>query len=128
MSFNILVVDDSVTVRAVIAKTLEMADIPVGEVLEAGDGKKALELLGENWIDIVFADINMPVMNGVEMITKMAEDGMLSKVPVVIVSTEGSNTRIENLKALGVAGYVRKPFQPEDFGEIVSGILGVDHG
>lgn len=128
MSFNILVVDDSITVRAVIAKTLEMADIPVGEVLEAGDGKQALDILAENWVDIVFADINMPVMNGVEMITKMAEDGMLAKVPVVIVSTEGSTTRIENLKALGVAGYVRKPFQPEDFGQIVSGILGVDHG
>ena len=127
MSLNILVVDDSATVRAVIKKTLEIAEVPVNELHEAADGKQALDVLADNWIDLVFADINMPVMTGIEMVEKMAEDGLLETVPVVIVSTEGSTTRIEQLKAKGVSGYIRKPFTPEALRGVVDKIVGVDN-
>lgn len=127
MSFNILIVDDSETIRAVIAKTLEMAGVPVGKLFQAANGKEALDILGEHWVDIVFADINMPVMSGVEMIEKMSDDGMLKTVPVVIVSTEGSMTRVEELKDKGVRAYVRKPFTPEGLKRVVDDILGVQH-
>ena len=72
----------------------------------------------------MFLDINMPVMNGVEMIEHLNEDGLLSSIPVVVVSTEGSATRMDELKRMGVRGYLRKPSAPEQFREVVEEILG----
>lgn len=125
MSLNILVVDDSETVRAVIAKTLRLAQVPIGKLMEAANGKEALEVLAEEWVDLVFVDINMPVMNGVELIERMSADGIMEKTPVIVVSTEGSKTRIDALREKGITGYVRKPFTPEEFGEAVSLVTGV---
>ena len=71
MAFNVLVVDDSEIIRAMIGKTLKLADIPIGEIHEAGNGKEGLEILEENWVDLVFLDVNMPVMSGNEMLVKM---------------------------------------------------------
>ena len=124
MSLNVLVVDDSRTVRAVIAKTLQIAEVPVNELHQAANGQEGLQALHEHDIGLVFADINMPVMNGVEMVEKMEEEGLLGKVPVVIVSTEGSVTRIEELRSKGIAGYLRKPFTPESLREVVNQIMG----
>jgi two-component system chemotaxis response regulator CheY len=125
MALNVLVVDDSETVRAIIARTLRLAEVPVGELYQASDGKQALEILHNNWVDLVFADINMPVMNGVELVERMSADGLLKTVPVIIVSTEGSAARIEQLKAKGVSAYVRKPFTPEILREAVRATTGV---
>ena len=127
MDFNILVVDDSQMVRAVIAKTLQLAEVPVKELFQAANGKEALDILGNNWIDLVFADINMPVMTGVEMIEIMHENGLLQTVPVIIVSSDGSSTRMDQLKAKGVTAYIRKPFTPELLKSVVNDILGVKH-
>ena len=124
MKLNVLIVDDSATIRAVMEKTLNLAGVNTNQVLHAANGKEALEILGNEWIDLIFADINMPVMNGVEMIEKMSEDGLLKTIPVVVVSTEGSQTRIEQLKDKGVTAYIRKPFQPEDFKAIVEDLTG----
>ena len=125
MSINILIVDDSATVRAVIEKAIRLANQPVGEIYKAENGKEALEILADNWIDLVLADINMPVMNGVEMIEKMCEDGLLKTIPVVIITTEGSTARIEQLMAKGVAAYIRKPFAPEAFVQVLKDVVGV---
>jgi two-component system chemotaxis response regulator CheY len=124
MSLNILVVDDSATVRAVIKKTLSLASVPVNELHEAANGKEALDVLGEEWIDLIFSDINMPVMNGVEMIERIKDDAVLGAIPIVIVSTEGSATRIEELKSKGVRAYIRKPFTPELVRGVVDDIMG----
>jgi two-component system chemotaxis response regulator CheY len=123
VAYNILVVDDSATVRAVIAKTLGIAGVPVSEIYQAANGQEALDLLSEHWVDLVFADINMPVMNGIEMVERMSADGMLDTIPVVIVSTEGSATRIEQLLSKGVSAYIRKPFTPEMLREVVDQIM-----
>lgn len=125
MALNILLVDDSTTVRAVIARSLELAGVPVGNLHQAANGREALTILGNEWIDLVFADINMPVMNGVEMIEKMREDGLLQTIPVVICSTEGSVSRIEQLRAAGVRAYIRKPFTPELLRQVVEDTVGV---
>ena len=125
MGFNVLVVDDSATVRAVMEKTLRIAAVPVNEFHQASNGKEALAILADHWIDFVFADINMPVMNGVEMVEEMSRDGLLQTIPVIIVSTEGSNTRIEQLMGKGVSAYIRKPFTPEIIRNVVNEILGV---
>jgi len=124
MAYNILIVDDSETIRAVIAKNLKMTGLPLGEIFMAENGKEALEKMNASWIDIVFADINMPVMTGIEMVDKMAESGQISTTPVVIISTEGSQTRIEELISKGVRAFLRKPITPELFKEIIDKILG----
>ena len=127
MALNILLVDDSDTVRAVLHKTLRLAEVPISECFQAANGAEGLDILEKNWIDLVFADINMPVMNGVQMIEKMADSGLLKTIPVIVVSTEGSQTRIDYLKSKGVRAYLRKPFQPEQIKSIVEDILGVTH-
>jgi len=124
MALNILVVDDSAVVRAVISKTFKLAGVPVGELYQAANGKEALEILNDKWVDLVFSDINMPVMGGVEMIEKMSDDGLLKTIPVVVVSTEGSATRIEQLKSRGISAYLRKPFTPELVRKVVDDIIG----
>jgi two-component system chemotaxis response regulator CheY len=124
MSYNILIVDDSKTIRSVIKKTLDIAGVPVGDLYEAENGKEALDVMNSNWIDLIFADINMPVMSGIEMVKKMSEDNMLDKTPVIIVSTEGSKTRIDDLLELGVRAYLRKPINPEDLRNIVKEVMG----
>jgi two-component system chemotaxis response regulator CheY len=124
MSDNILIVEDSKTIRSVIKKTLDIAAVPVGDLYEAENGKEALEVMNSNWVDLIFADINMPVMTGIEMIKKMSEDNILDKTPVIIVSTEGSKTRIDDLLKLGVRAYLRKPINPEELRNIVEEVMG----
>ncbi len=72
----------------------------------------------------MLADINMPEMDGVEMVDNMSRDGLLRTIPVVVVSTEGSQTRIEEMRSKGVKAYIRKPFTPETIKGIVENILG----
>ena len=124
MSYNILVVDDSRTIRTIIAKTLKLAGVPVNELYQAENGAEALKILDDNWVDLVLSDINMPVMDGIEMVNRMLKDGLMKTIPVIIVSTEGSKARIEEMRAKGVRAYVRKPFTPEVVKKIVGDILG----
>ncbi|HVM60241.1 MAG TPA: response regulator [Verrucomicrobiae bacterium] len=124
MAYNVLIVDDSAIVRTVVEKTLRLSGCPLGEILQAENGRVALDRLKDHWVDIVFADINMPEMNGIEMVSRMAETGMLKTVPVVIVSTERSVTRIEELRAKGVRAYLNKPFTPEEIKKILEEVLG----
>ena len=111
----------------VISKTLKLTGVPINQLYEAENGRVALDILDENWIDLVLADINMPEMDGVEMIDRMSKDGLLKTIPVVIVSTEGSQTRIEEMRSKGIKAYVRKPFTPEFIKNIVEDILGEEH-
>ncbi len=124
MAVNVLVVDDSSVMRAMIIKTLRMSGIPLGETHQAANGEEGLEALNSNWIDLAIVDINMPVMHGEEMIDKMLEDPEARDVPILVISTEGSKTRIERLKPK-VSGFVQKPFSPEKIRDIVKQILGV---
>ena len=101
MSLNVLVVDDSSVGRMVIAKALRLSGVDIGDVHQAGDGKQGLTVLEENWVDVVFADINMPVMNGEEMIDRIRDNPTWADMPIVVVSTEGSKTRIERLERKG---------------------------
>ena len=125
MAFNILIVDDSPTIRAIITKVLRLAKVAINELYEAENGQEALDILKDNWIDLVLADINMPVMNGIEMIERMSADGLLDTIPVIVVSTEGSTPRVERLKNQGIKGYIRKPCSPEFLRQLVDETLGV---
>lgn len=129
MSLNVLVVDDSAVMRAMIIRTLRLSRIGLGEVYEAAHGGEALEMLDRHWIDLALVDINMPVMNGEELIERVREQPHTAGVSIVVVSTEGSESRIERLRAQG-ARFVRKPFTPEDLRREIVGLTGepVDHG
>ena len=124
MAYNVLIVDDSAIVRAVVRKTLSLTGVELGVVLEAGNGQEALERLAKNWIDIVFADINMPVMTGIEMVDQMIARDILKTSPVVIISTERSETRMAELRAKGVSAYLNKPFTPECLRDVITQVLG----
>jgi len=122
MAFNVLVVDDSDVIRSMIAKTLRLAQIPVGTFHEASNGKEALAVLKNEWIDLVLADINMPVMNGVVMLERMRTDPELADIPVVVVSTEGATERVDSMLESGVTAWIRKPFTPEAIRDVVAGL------
>lgn len=126
MPLNVLVVDDSSVTRAMIIKTLKIAGLPLGEVYQAANGQEGLDVLDQNWVDIAFVDINMPVMNGEEMIHRLRETPEWENLPVIVVSTEGSQTRIERLQQRG-AKFIHKPFAPESIREIIFEITGISH-
>ncbi len=128
MSFNVLVVDDSSSIRAIIKKIIRVSGFDVGELWDASDGLAALSILNEQWVDIVLTDINMPNMNGMELIAHMNKDDLLSSIPVVVVSTEGSEKMMNEAMAMGAVGYVKKPFVPEDIKRTLNDILGGEDG
>ncbi len=127
MALNVLVVDDSAVMRAMIIKTLRMTGLPVGEVYQAANGQEGLAALAEHWIDPGIVDINMPVMDGEEMIERMQGDPDVADTPIIVISTEGSETRINRLIQKGVE-FVHKPFRPETIRDIVAKITGVNDG
>jgi len=113
MALNILVVDDSSTMRRIIARTLGMSGLPIGDVHEALNGAEALEILAKKSVDLALLDLNMPIMGGLEALEQIRQNQSTRDLPVVVVSTEGSEPRIERVKELS-AGFVRKPFAPEN--------------
>ncbi|MBW1614822.1 MAG: response regulator, partial [Deltaproteobacteria bacterium] len=83
MAFNVLIVDDSSSMRAIVRKIIKASGFNIGELLEAADGKEALKALRDEWVDLVLTDINMPNMNGLELISEMKKDEVLKSIPVV---------------------------------------------
>ena len=123
MAVNVLIVDDSGVMRSMIAKTIRLSGLDLGEIHQAANGQEGLDALNQNWIDLVIADINMPVMNGEEMIDRMLEHPEFRDIAIVVVSTEGSKTRVERLQNKG-ARFIHKPFTPEAIRDIVKEFLG----
>ena len=123
MAINVLIVDDSGVMRSMILKSMRLSGLQLGDVHQAANGKEGLDALNEHWIDLVVADINMPVMNGEEMIDEMLQNPALKDIPVVVVSTEGSKTRVVRLQNKG-AKFIHKPFTPEAIRDTVKELLG----
>lgn len=124
MSYRVLVVDDSEIVRNIIKKAINISGVEIQTIFEAGNGKEALAVLDKEWIDIVFTDLNMPEMTGFELVENMKNGDLLSDIPVVVVSSEQSSLKIEELLSSGVREYVKKPFRPEIFRDVFSRLLG----
>jgi two-component system, chemotaxis family, chemotaxis protein CheY len=124
MSYSILIVDDSLPMRSVIKRTLKAAGYGNSELLEAANGKEALALMKNNWIDIVLTDYNMPVMNGLEFIKALKADDLSKEIPVVVISTEGNESKIKEFMDCGAAGYITKPFTAEAIRDLIVTILG----
>lgn len=124
MSYSILIVDDSLPMRSVIKRTLKAAGYGNSQFHEAANGKDALELMQNSWIDIVLTDYNMPVMNGLEFVQKLKAEELLKEIPVVVVSTEGNEAKIKTFMDSGAAGYITKPFAPEAIRDLMTKFLG----
>lgn len=126
MALNLLVIDDSAVMRRMIIRTLKVGGLPIKNVHEAGDGSEALEKLSSHAVDLALLDLNMPGMNGMTTLAHIREDPKTKKLPVVVVSTEGSETRIQEIRDQG-AMFLRKPFAPEALvAAIADAIGGVD--
>jgi two-component system, chemotaxis family, chemotaxis protein CheY len=124
MAINILVVDDSAVMRSMIIKTIKLCGLEIGKVHEAENGKKGLEELKENWIDLLFIDVNMPIMDGMEMLDRVREDPETRDLPILIVSTESNEDRIKTIDEKR-AGFVHKPFTPEMLKDKIEEMLGL---
>ncbi len=123
MAYTILVVDDSLLARTFMEKALRLSGLPVQDICFAQTGIEALQIMEGRWIDFVFADINMPEMNGIELVHAMRSSRTLQNLPVVIVSTERSETRIRELEQAGVKAYISKPFTPEKLKQVVESLF-----
>ncbi|MEM5788798.1 MAG: response regulator [Syntrophobacteraceae bacterium] len=124
MSYNILIVDDSKSMRRVIRKTLEISGFRIGEFIEASNGQEALEAIEGKWIDLILSDIHMPVMDGFGFIRSLKEMEIGVDIPVVFVTTEANEERLEELMSLGARGYIRKPFRPEEISAFLNRVMG----
>ena len=123
MSMDVLIVDDSAAIRKILQRVLVQAEVPVGKVHEAGDGAEALEKLKTIKVGLILSDINMPTMDGIEFLSRLKADEVLKLVPILMVTTEGSQARVLQALELGAAGYVRKPFTAEQIKEKLTGIM-----
>jgi two-component system chemotaxis response regulator CheY len=123
MRGTILIVDDSAMMRKIVLRALTLAGLEFKQVLEAGDGSQALELLKAHTVELIMCDINMPVMSGLEMLRQMREQSLAAGVPVVMVTTESSADHVREAVAVGASGYIRKPFTPEQIKQKVMALL-----
>jgi len=123
---KILVVDDSGIQRKMIIQIIRKAGFQ-NDILEAADGEKAIESIGNNYQDIglILCDWIMPKMSGIEVVGALAKIPLLAKLPVIMVTTEGTEAKINEAKIANsnLAGYVTKPFTPERLKETISPIL-----
>ena len=110
---NILIVDDSATMRALLHRVVGLADLPIGTIYQAPNGLEALKILETHSVQAVFTDLNMPVMNGMQLLREMAKRESMKDLLRIIISTDGSKLRREEARELNVNLYVEKPFRPE---------------
>jgi two-component system, chemotaxis family, chemotaxis protein CheY len=119
-----LIVDDSSVMRKIVERSLRQAGIELEKVVEASNGAEALGALNENPVDLILCDINMPVMDGLEFVRQVGSVENGKGVPVVMITTEGSESHVVQALSAGARGYIRKPFTPEQVKEHVLPVLG----
>jgi two-component system chemotaxis response regulator CheY len=122
-SIRALMVDDSSVMRKIVERSLGQAGIDLKQVLEAGNGAEALTVLQDNPVDLILCDINMPVIDGLEFVKQLPAVGNAKGVPVVMITTEGSEAHVVQALSLGARGYIRKPFTAEQVKEHVLPVL-----
>ncbi len=123
MLLDVLIVDDSAAIRKILQRVLRQAELPLGQVYEAGDGLEALKTLDGQRVDLVLADINMPNMDGLQLLDRIKTTEKWKHLPVVMVTTEGSESKVMSAAKLGAVGYVRKPFSAEQFRQTLDNIF-----
>lgn len=117
---RILIVDDSSMMRTMIKRVVSMTRVPVDEILEAGDGAEALRLLELHDVQLLLTDINMPVMNGADLLRRIKSNDRWRDLTRVIISTDGSTARRDEAAELSVRCYLKKPFSPEVLRDVLT--------
>jgi len=123
MPLDVLIVDDSAAIRKILQRVLIQADVPIGKVHEAGDGLEALAALKQHTVGLILSDVNMPNMDGLQLLNAVKTQVTTKDVPVIMITTEGSSTKVMEAVALGASGYVKKPFTAEQIKEKLSLVL-----
>ena len=121
---KVLIVDDSSVMRKIVERALRQAGLDLTEVLEASNGAEALTEVKKGTLDMILSDINMPVMDGLEFLRNLGSIECAKGVPVVMITTEGSEARVVEALSAGAKAYLRKPFTPEQVKERVTPLLG----
>jgi two-component system chemotaxis response regulator CheY len=119
------IIDDSSVMRKIVERSLRQAGVNLSKVFEAGNGAEALAVLAESRVNLILCDINMPVMDGLEFVKQLANVENAKGVPVVMITTEGSESHVVQALSCGAKGYIRKPFTAEQVKEHVLPLLGV---
>ena len=119
----VLIVDDSSVMRKIVQRSLRLAGLDIETVLEADNGEEALSVVRQNSIDMIFSDINMPKMDGLEFVRQLQGLEAAKGIPVVMITTEGSQSRVVEALSLGARGYIRKPFTPDQVKERIAPLL-----
>ena len=128
MPMNVLIVDDSPAMRRFVRRVLELSGLDLGACREASDGEEALEALRGEMADVILTDINMPRMDGEELVRRLKGDERLRSIPVIVVSTDQTDGRVRRMLDLGARGYVKKPFTPETLRGELEQVLEVGYG
>lgn len=118
-----LIVDDSAVMRKIVARALQQGGVSLAEIIEAGNGSEALEILRREKVDLVLSDINMPVMDGLEFVRQLRDVENARGVPVVMITTEASESHVREAISCGARGYIRKPFTPDQMKQHVLSFL-----
>jgi two-component system chemotaxis response regulator CheY len=123
---NILIVDDSAMMRALIRRVAGLSDVAIGNVYEAANGREAIELLETHQVDCIFTDINMPVMTGPELLREIEKRPEWHQMTRVVISTDGTAARREEARGLHVRFYMEKPIRPEAVRDVLARITIAD--
>jgi len=123
MDSDILVVDDSAAIRKILQRVLRQTGMAIKDIHEAGDGEEALTLLKAHKVNLVLSDINMPKMDGLQLLAALKASADWAPIPVVMITTEGGEAKVAEAVKLGAVGYVRKPFTADQIKEKLVGLL-----
>jgi len=114
MAFNVLIVDDSSTMRKIVLRNLKQTGLDVGEVYQAGDGQEALAVLAANTVHLILSDWNMPNLDGLGLVQAVRSNPDNAHIRIIMITTEGGETKVDEAIAAGANGYVKKPFTADD--------------
>ncbi len=120
---NVLIVDDSSTMRKIISRSLRQAGLAIDDILEAGDGIEGLNVLSTSGktVNLILSDINMPNMDGLEFVKQVRANGLA--MPIVMITTEGGEDVINQAMQNGATDSIKKPFTPDQLNEKLGGLL-----
>lgn len=125
MAYRVLIVDDSPAMRTFVRRVIDLSGFELSECFEASNGGEALDVLRKEWVDAILTDINMPGMDGQELLQRLSQDELLRSIPAIVISTDATAQRIATMVILGARGYVTKPFLPETLRAELERTLGV---